>query len=93
MDAMQEQRKRHSKINIWEMVTICDYCFFLASFIVDRARCKWTGGSAVEVNIENERFTVVCSSQGGVLGISSDWNDRMVTSQAKSEDPKKGLSL
>ena len=38
-----------------------DYCFFLASFIVDRARCKWTGRSAVEVNIENERFTVVCS--------------------------------
>ena len=36
-------------------------CFFLASFIVDRARCKCAGGSAVEVNIENERFTVVCS--------------------------------
>ena len=62
---MQEQRKRHSKINIWEMVTICDYCFFLASFIVDRARCKWTGRSAGEVNTENERFTVVCSSKGG----------------------------
>ena len=29
-------------------------------FIVDRARCKLTGRSAVEVNIENERFTVVC---------------------------------
>ena len=38
-----------------------NYCFFLASFIVDRARCKWTGRSAVEQNIENERFTVVCS--------------------------------
>ena len=25
--------------------------FFLASFIVDRARCKWTGRSAVEVKI------------------------------------------
>ena len=24
---------------------------------------KWTGRSAVEVNIENERFTVVCSHQ------------------------------
>ena len=35
--------------------------FFLASFVVDRARCKWTGRSAAEVNIENERFTVVCS--------------------------------
>ena len=32
----QRQRKRH-----------CDYCFFLASFTVDRARCKWTGRSAV----------------------------------------------
>ena len=30
-------------------------------FIVDRSRCKWTGRSAVEVNIENERFAVVCS--------------------------------
>ena len=59
----QRQRKRYLKINIWEMVTIdfCDYCFFFASFFVDRARCKWTGRSAVEVNIENERFTVVCS--------------------------------
>ena len=41
----------------------CDYSFFLASFIVDRTRCKWTGWSAVEVNIiiENEIFAVVCS--------------------------------
>ena len=46
----------------WEMMTnFCDYCLFLSSFIVDRARCKWTGRSAVKVNIENERFTVVCS--------------------------------
>ena len=29
---------------------------FLASFIVDRARCKGTGRSAIEVNIENERL-------------------------------------
>ena len=46
----------------WEMMTnFCDYCLFLSSFIDDRARCKWTGRSAVKVNIENERFTVVCS--------------------------------
>ena len=38
-----------------------NYCFFLAPFIVDRARCKWTGRRAVEVNTENKRFTVVCS--------------------------------
>jgi len=24
-------------------------------------RCSWTGRSAVEVNVESERFTVVCS--------------------------------
>ena len=57
----QQQRKRDLEINIWEMVTILWYCFFLASFIVDTARCKWTGGSAVEENIGNERFTVVFS--------------------------------
>ena len=39
----------------------CDYFLFLASFIVDMARFKWTGRSAVEVNIENKRITVVCS--------------------------------
>ena len=33
----------------------------LASFIVDRVHCKRTGSSAVEVNTENERFTVVYS--------------------------------
>ena len=30
------------------------------TFVVDRARCKWTGRSAVEVFMENERFTVMC---------------------------------
>ena len=30
-------------------------------FIVDRARCKWTARSAVELNIENERCAVMCS--------------------------------
>ena len=39
-----------------------DYFTIIASssFIVDRASCNWTGRSAVEANIENERFTVVC---------------------------------
>ena len=36
-----------------------DYCFFLAYFTVDKARSKLTVGSDVEVNIENERFSVV----------------------------------
>ena len=52
------------RINIREMVTIFWLLlhFFHAFFIVDRARCKLTTGrSAVEVNIENERFNVVCS--------------------------------
>ena len=31
------------------------------TFIVDTARCKWTDRSAIEVNLENERFTVICS--------------------------------
>lgn len=40
-----------------------DYFLIIASssypLIVDRARCKWNGGSAVQVNKENERFTIV----------------------------------
>ena len=53
----QRQRKRHLKINIWEMVTI----FLL--FLLPRTEhaAKSTGRSAVEVNIENERFPVMCS--------------------------------
>ena len=44
----------------------CDYFVISASssqslLLSHRARCKWTGRSAVEVNIENERFTVVWS--------------------------------
>ena len=39
-----------------------DYFVIIASsshsFIVDRARCKWTGRSVVEVNTESESFTV-----------------------------------
>ena len=36
---------------------------------------------------------LLCVHPRGVLGISSDWDDRMVTSQAKNEDPKKSLGL
>ena len=38
---------------------------------MDRARCKWTGRSAVEVNIENERFTVMCSRFGQNLKLGN----------------------
>ena len=37
------------------------YCFLLAFYIVVKVGYKWTGGSTVEVSIEDERFTVVCS--------------------------------
>ena len=56
----ERQRKRHLKINIWEMMTIiCDYFFFLASFIVDRARSKWTGRNTVEVKIYRCELTLL----------------------------------
>ena len=52
----------HLKMNIVNGdYFVPDYFFFLESFKVDRARCKWTGRSAVEVNIKNEIFTVVSS--------------------------------
>ena len=49
----QWQPKHHFKLNIWEMVTInfCDYCFFLPSFIVDRACYKWTCKGAIEIKL------------------------------------------
>ena len=36
---------------------------FRLEYVVDRARCKWTGWSTVEVNIEDERFAVVVCSR------------------------------
>ena len=57
----QRQLKRDLKINIWEMVTILGLLLLRRILIIDRALCKWTDRSAVEVSIENERFTVVCS--------------------------------
>ena len=45
----QRQRKGHLKINISEMVTIfCDYYFFLASFIVDRASANGQVGAPLK---------------------------------------------
>ena len=37
----------------------CDYCFFLASFIVDRARCKSTARSTVEADIGMKDYCCV----------------------------------
>ena len=57
----QRQRKRHLKINIWEMVTV----FFIPSsshpLLLKEHAAKWTGRSAVELNVEDERFTVMWS--------------------------------
>ena len=49
----------HLKMNIDYFLIMAKV--FLACFIVDRACYNWTGRIAVEVNKENERFTVVCS--------------------------------
>ena len=57
----RRRRKPHLKINISEMDYFVIIAFFLASFIVYSARCKGTGRSVVEIDIENERFYVVCS--------------------------------
>jgi len=46
------QVKRHSKINI---------CFLLAVYLVDKLLYRWTDRSAVELNLEDERFIVGCS--------------------------------
>ena len=43
------RRKHHLKIiNIRERATIFDFYFFLASFVADNARCKWTGRSSLK---------------------------------------------
>ena len=55
----QRRRETHLKINISEMDVII--AFFRAFFNVNSASCKGTGRSAVEINIENERFSVMCS--------------------------------
>jgi len=36
-------------------------CFAIIASSSRRLCCKWTARSAVEVNVDNERFTVVCS--------------------------------
>ena len=52
----QQQRKRQLKINISEMVTILLILLLPRTFIADRARCKWVGRSAVEVNREFKKL-------------------------------------
>ena len=41
--------------------TFAYYYFLFPLHIVGKARDKWTGKSAIEVNIENETFTIVYS--------------------------------
>ena len=52
----QQQRKRQLKINISEMVTILLILLLPRTFIADRARCKWVGRGAVEVNREFKKL-------------------------------------
>ena len=52
------QIKRHLRINICAMETILR--LLLPFLIVDKLRYRWTGRSAVVLNRENERFTIVC---------------------------------
>ena len=51
-----------NRSNIWATVSM-RWLLLVASCLCcwRKARYKWTGGSAVEVNIENDRFTMVCS--------------------------------
>ena len=55
------QRKLHLKTNIWANMTILRLFLLACACIVGKARYKWTGRSAVEVNLENQRCTVECS--------------------------------
>ena len=65
------QRKRHLKVNIWEMLTIFQLLIVARIlYIVDNARYKWTVKSAVEANMGNEIFTVVYSVVFKTLKIS-----------------------
>ena len=48
---IKQQRQRQPTTTSFEnkrLGLFCGYCFFPVSFIVDRARCKWTGRSTVE---------------------------------------------
>ena len=48
--------------NNCKIVTVAQVYNFVYCILWTEAHCKWTGGSAFEVNAaENERFTVVCS--------------------------------
>ena len=60
VDGLRSNDENGNENVTWKWWLLRDYCFFVASFIVDNARCNWTGRSAVEVNVENERLTVVC---------------------------------
>ena len=68
----QPRRLRKVKHHICAMGTILQLLLFavksnnckierLAFYKVDKLHYWWTGGSAVDLNIENERSTVQCS--------------------------------
>ena len=51
----------HLKVRLKQWWLLCDCCFLLAFYILDKLRYRWAGRSAVELNIQNERFTFGCS--------------------------------
>ena len=60
----QQQQKCHLKINIEEMVTIAIIASSPNPLLLTEHTGNWTGRSAIEVNVENERFIVVSSRCG-----------------------------
>ena len=60
---MQQQRPRRQKRHLKNKhlrnagyFRVCNYCYLLAFYVVAKTRYKWTGRSAVGVNITNKRF-------------------------------------
>ena len=56
----QRQRKRHLKLNIWEMVTILGLFSFRRILYCWVNTLQMDGRSAFEANIENEKSAVGC---------------------------------
>ena len=52
------KNKRYLRnVDYFAIVVFCSHSVLFS----DKLRYRWTGRSIVELNIENERFTVVCS--------------------------------
>ena len=57
-DKTSLKNKRYLRnVDYFAIVVFCSHSVLFS----DKLRYRWTGRSIVELNIENERFTVVCS--------------------------------